>query len=507
MLNTHIQLLFYFLLTCSYINAFIPFPVVGDTAQTTDSITHTEITQAGFIRCLARFFYDTRLKRNKYKGNKIKEQEYFTKEHTIDDLYKLAYPKYNEAEVELHSLPLKFILDFVMTENALVDFNPNTKKLSPAHFDSEAFINGSRRILQLRKIVVNDARNIKKDLTNARESLGRLLHTLQDFYSHSNWIEMGNTNINNLIGVKENIGSVADRNQATCTKNGCTKIEKKCTFWQLVTLRTCPLVYYDCKNNILPEINNQKLLTSGYLFNQFGENNAPVNKPTNVEKCSHGGVLDDSSLVPAIGGINKDANSFTFSPHSNLHFQAVDLATKATEQILNDIRKDVGDNNFDRLFAINPTQAQCQAASDAVNNGKKFRFLTLFLSVSVNESDTLLMDLKNWITKRVNMIKSILSILFSGQKDLSIPTFDLSDLDINVKDVNNCRGAPFIIGSITHAEITEIAIIRSLTRFFYDTRIKPNNNNKSFVDEGEYLTTEHTIDNLYELAYPEYNAL
>ena len=65
-------------------------------------------------------------------------------------------------------------------------------------------------------------------MTNARESLGRLLHTLQDFYSHSNWIEMGNTNINNLIGVKENIGSVADRNQATCTKNGCTKIEKKC---------------------------------------------------------------------------------------------------------------------------------------------------------------------------------------------------------------------------------------------------------------------------------------
>ncbi|CAF1238469.1 unnamed protein product [Rotaria sordida] len=445
MLNTHIQLLFYFLLICSYINAFIPFPVVGDGAQTSDSITHTEITQAGFIRCLARFFYDTRLKRNKYKGNKIKEQEYFTKEHTIDDLYKLAYPKYNEAEVELHSLPLKFILDFVMTENALVDFNPNTKKLSPAHFDSEAFINGSRRILQLRKIVVNDARNIKKDLTNARESLGRLLHTLQDFYSHSNWIEMGNTNINNLIGVKENIGSVADRNQATCTKNGCTKIEKKCTLLQQATFRTCPLIYYDCKNNILPEINNKKLLTSGYLFNQSNENHDPLSKPTTVEKCSHGGVIDDSSNVPAFGGINKDSNTLILSPHSNFHFKAVDLAIKATEQFFNNLRKDVGNKNFDRLFAINPTQAQHRDASNAVQNGTRFRVFTSFHSCSLKQDDSLLTDLKNWITKRIKMMKSILNDLFSDKKNLSLPTYNLSDLNVNVKDVNNVRAAPYLI--------------------------------------------------------------
>ncbi|CAF3834201.1 unnamed protein product, partial [Rotaria sordida] len=445
MLNTHIQLLFYFLLICSYINAFIPFPVVGDGAQTSDSITHTEITQAGFIRCLARFFYDTRLKRNKYKGNKIKEQEYFTKEHTIDDLYKLAYPKYNEAEVELHSLPLKFILDFVMTENALVDFNPNTKKLSPAHFDSEAFINGSRRILQLRKIVVNDARNIKKDLTNARESLGRLLHTLQDFYSHSNWIEMGNTNINNLIGVKENIGSVADRNQATCTKNGCTKIEKKCTLLQQATFRTCPLIYYDCKNNILPEINNKKLLTSGYLFNQSNENHDPLSKPTTVEKCSHGGVIDDSSNVPAFGGINKDSNTLILSPHSNFHFKAVDLAIKATEQFFNNLRKDVGNKNFDRLFAINPTQAQHRDASNAVKNGTRFRVFTSFHSCSLKQDDSLLTDLKNWITKRIKMMKSILNDLFSDKKNLSLPTYNLSDLNVNVKDVNNVRAAPYLI--------------------------------------------------------------
>ncbi|CAF3859616.1 unnamed protein product, partial [Rotaria sp. Silwood1] len=360
-------------------------------------------------------------------------------------LYKLAYPEYNQVQVELYSLPLKFILDFVMTENALVDFDSKTKKLSAAHFDSEAFINGSRRILRLRQIVVNDTRTTGKDLTDARESLGRLLHTLQDFYSHSNWIEMGKTNINNFIGVRENIGSVAGRNQPTCTKNGCTRVEKKCTLWQHATFRTCPLVYYDCKNNILPQINKKKLLTSGYLFNQSNENYDPLNKPTNVEKCSHGGVIDDSAQVPAVGGINKDSNTLILSPHSNLHFKAVDLAVKATEQFFNNLRKDIGNKNFERLFIINPTKAQHQNASNAVENGKKFRFFTPSHSVSLKQDDSLLKDLKNWITKRVNIIKSILSGVFSGQKNLDIPTYDLSDRGVNVKDVNNIRAAPYIL--------------------------------------------------------------
>ena len=83
-------------------------------------------------------------------------------------------------------------------------------------------------------------------------------------------------------------------------------------------MRTCPLVYYDCQNNILPEMKNQQLLTSGYSVNQHNEDNQPITKPTNVEKCSHGSVFDTSSHVPAIGGINKDSYSLIFSPHSNL---------------------------------------------------------------------------------------------------------------------------------------------------------------------------------------------
>jgi len=42
---------------------------------------------------------------------------------------------------------------------------------------------------------------------------------------------------------------------------------------------------------------------------------------------------------------------------------------KATERFLNDLRKDVGDNHFDRLFAIHRIQTQIQAESNAVSNG------------------------------------------------------------------------------------------------------------------------------------------
>jgi len=114
-------------------------------------ITHTEITQLGFIRSLARFFYDTRIRPNNNNGGTINEQTYFSTEYTIDDLYKLAYPSYSQTQIEFYSLPLKFILDVVMTHNTLVDFNSFTKKLSAAHFDSEAFLNGSRRIRQFRE--------------------------------------------------------------------------------------------------------------------------------------------------------------------------------------------------------------------------------------------------------------------------------------------------------------------------------------------------------------------
>ena len=71
--------------------------------------------------------------------------------------------------------------------------------------------------------------------------------------------------------------------------------------------------YYNCTNNIRDEINRQGLLTSGYVSNPTSSG-----KPTDVEKCSHGSVMDSTSHQVPVGGINKDTMTPVYSPHYHL---------------------------------------------------------------------------------------------------------------------------------------------------------------------------------------------
>lgn len=73
--------------------------------------------------------------------------------------------------------------------------------------------------------------------------------------------------------------------------------------------------YYDCRDNIVPEVNEKGLLTSGYVSGQYDENKQPVVKPTDVDKCSHGSIFDKSAHDIPVGGINKDANNPAYAPH------------------------------------------------------------------------------------------------------------------------------------------------------------------------------------------------
>ena len=57
------------------------------------------------------------------------------------------------------------------------------------HFDNERFATAGRRLLVLRSAV--GAKASTGDFVGARESLGQALHTVQDFYSHSTWVERG----------------------------------------------------------------------------------------------------------------------------------------------------------------------------------------------------------------------------------------------------------------------------------------------------------------------------
>ena len=66
------------------------------------------------------------------------------------------------------------------------------------HFDDEAFEASSQRLIALKNSVIQ--KSIAGDGEGARTDFGGALHTLQDFYSHSNWVELGNTTIETQLG-------------------------------------------------------------------------------------------------------------------------------------------------------------------------------------------------------------------------------------------------------------------------------------------------------------------
>lgn len=69
-----------------------------------------------------------------------------------------------------------------------------------------------------------------KDYFTAQINAGQIMHTIQDFYSHSNWVEAGNTQINTNIGTAAFANSaVATRaDNVTCTPN-CTLVNVTCS--------------------------------------------------------------------------------------------------------------------------------------------------------------------------------------------------------------------------------------------------------------------------------------
>ncbi|XP_076139012.1 von Willebrand factor A domain-containing protein 7-like [Alosa pseudoharengus] len=187
--------------------------------------------------------------------------------------------------------------------------------LSPErHFDNEQILRGRERIKTGLEAVKANIR--LKNFIAARWTLGETLHTLQDFYSHSNWIEMGKrVPFSSLIKPDVIIRNIADEKTPTCGE--CDG-------------QNC--------NNILQSILNDQLLTTGY----FG-----LTKPDG--KCSHGDFPDLSSLLPPKGGINKDDED---SIHGGLHPVAVEVATAATRELLQDIRGAAGDQDFLRLMGV-----------------------------------------------------------------------------------------------------------------------------------------------------------
>jgi von Willebrand factor A domain-containing protein 7 len=122
-----------------------------------------------------------------------KSHETITKD-ALDDFYR-AYGFDQNGLVPL-TRSMKDARDKIAEANAEVDDrHPNE---SAWHCDAENIQACSDKIKNLVQATIT-ALNADNALA-ARTALGSSLHVLQDFYSHSNWIELGNTTPHPALG-------------------------------------------------------------------------------------------------------------------------------------------------------------------------------------------------------------------------------------------------------------------------------------------------------------------
>jgi hypothetical protein len=97
-----------------------------------------------------------------------------------------------------------------------------------AHFDNEDFAGASARLVRLKGEVVALITADSPDGTGARKSLGRALHTVQDFYAHSNWVELGKSGFNPDLG--RSIFPGPGRSVKTCVDGFSGRLRPGLTF-------------------------------------------------------------------------------------------------------------------------------------------------------------------------------------------------------------------------------------------------------------------------------------
>ena len=161
------------------------------------------------------------------------------------------------------------------------------------HFTEDLFSASSGRLVNLKEQIIVLVTQEEPDGEEARRLLGTAHHTLQDFYSHSNWIERGNTSSILMSLGRSTLGN-PPRSTAVCPGDPET----------------------------LPA-GGGVILTTSYYSRLFGCGPIQV-----AGKCYHGNV-------PAgCDGIHKD------SPGRTHHGTARMLATDATEDYIEQILQD-----------------------------------------------------------------------------------------------------------------------------------------------------------------------
>lgn len=186
------------------------------------------------------------------------------------------------------------------------------------HFTDEGLSASSNLIIQNKKAIIANLTSTLPDGDAARKLLGETLHTIQDFYSHSNWVERRTGGINTSLGRSVMADPPA-------------------------SLKACPA------DMSTVAIGGGGGTTSAY-YRGITDCTIPATLPG---KCSHGTWNKSIGGVPvytaACIGINKDLDAGLASangvPMNPLHGQARALAEAATQDFIQQIVDELRGND------------------------------------------------------------------------------------------------------------------------------------------------------------------
>ena len=194
--STHLELvdmnfllsnLLLFLLTASSVTSFNPNTAKQFVGTTTTSRTHKDITESA-IRAMAKLFMD---------------------EHPDD---------YPDQDRTMASGDFKQAISHFRTGAAKPDVAAHLAKVPEVHFDDEEIVASNQRLIGERLRVITALNH--GNMAGARDLSGQLLHTLQDFYSHTNWVE-NDGGVHSALGDPgrtEELGTVATAEEDTCSE-------------------------------------------------------------------------------------------------------------------------------------------------------------------------------------------------------------------------------------------------------------------------------------------------
>ena len=207
------------------------------------------------------------------------------------------------------------------------------------HFDDEYIQESSDYIYYARRDLI--AMMKRGNFIGARKRLGQALHALQDFYAHTNYVELGYRypKIDERIGLF--LGSFRDVqvrprlarvDEPTClqgeylfTNDLRTKLTEELKKTTDFAERTRILEAIDYLTKMLQDPDSRGLTSGFFRFTQtFGDRDA-VNR---FSKCRHGHLVDQP-------GINKDKSDRPY------HLIARDLALLHTTQFIVDIMRSI----------------------------------------------------------------------------------------------------------------------------------------------------------------------